>query len=204
MLLSAEQILWRHSFAICRLALKAAAVALICFVASQLVTYPARFYELHEFLECVGVMMMLVCIAGTAWCSLYCTDGAEAIGPYSLCRNPVSVFCAIGLVGAGAQIGHVSILLATGALAGLFVFLRDIEEEKRLRAKHGDKFVRYARQVPRFLPRFSNWRPGSRHSVFDLRLSALWPVILLVSIPAAEFGERFEIAASVAHWIATP
>jgi protein-S-isoprenylcysteine O-methyltransferase Ste14 len=138
MLLSVEQTLSRHSFAIGRLAVKAGAVALVCFVASQLVSYPARFYELHEFLECIGVMMMLVCIAGTAWSSLYRTSGAEAIGPYSLCRNPVSVFCAIGFVGAGAQIGHVSILLMTGALAGLFIFLRDIEEEKRLRARHGD------------------------------------------------------------------
>jgi protein-S-isoprenylcysteine O-methyltransferase Ste14 len=110
----------------------------------------------------VGFGLILICICGRTWCSLYIggrkTSALVTIGPYSISRNPLYLFSIIGAVGAGAQVGGVSIAI----LAGIFVWIVHltavIQEERLLLAEHADAFRRYVADVPRFLPRLSGWQ----------------------------------------------
>ena len=79
-------------------------------------------------------------------------------GPYSVVRNPLYVFSAIGTAGIGAQTGSafLALLFAAGALAVFQVVAR--REETFLAATFPADFAAYAARVPRFWPRLSQWR----------------------------------------------
>lgn len=68
---------------------------------------------LHDDVEAVGLAMIVICVVGRAWCSLYIggRKKAEIVtgGPYSLCRNPLYLFSFIGAFGMGAQTGSIVI-----------------------------------------------------------------------------------------------
>ncbi len=76
-----------------------------------------------------------------------------ALGPYRWVRNPMYVGGGAVLLGAGLIARSPAIaLLAPAALllAHLFVLLY---EERTLRARFGDAYERYLREVPRWVPR---------------------------------------------------
>lgn len=118
--------------------------------------------ELHESIEVASLVLTGLCVAGRAWCSLYIGGQKKqqivALGPYSVVRNPLYLFSAVG----AASVGFAAGSLVVGALLGLLCFLvfdRLIRrEETYLEAKFGEAFLRYAAATPRWLPSPRLWR----------------------------------------------
>lgn len=146
----------------------------------------------HEALEWIGYALILACIAGRTWCSLYIGGRKKQIlvrqGPYSVSRNPLYLFSVIGGVGVGLQAGN----LTTGFALGLFVFalffLVILREEAFLKQKFPAEFAAYAALVPRWGPRFAAWQDGAEITsqprlVLVTFRDALW---FLLAIPLME------------------
>lgn len=115
----------------------------------------------HEAIEDAGLVLILVCVLGRAWSTLYIggRKKAELVreGPYSICRNPLYLFSFIGVAGLGAGAG--SITLAVILLAITYGVFRWVvtHEEAFLSGAHGEAYARYLKEVPRFFPDFRLW-----------------------------------------------
>jgi len=114
---------------------------------------------LHEGLEAFGLGLIVVCIVGRAWCSLYIggRKKAEIVdrGPYSISRNPLYVFSFMGAFGAGTQTGSVT-LASVFLLLTVAVFYATVKrEEAWLSGAFGQTYADYCARTPRFGPDFS-------------------------------------------------
>jgi protein-S-isoprenylcysteine O-methyltransferase Ste14 len=146
----------------------------------------------HEGIETVGLIFILVAIVGRTWCSLY-IGGRKSrrlidTGPYSVTRNPLYVFSAIGAVGAGAQTGS-AVLALVGGLIAYSVFSVVVQkEEMALRQTFGAPYLDYMAQVPRFLPQFWLWRGERNLQIVPRRsvITLLDSLFFLLAIPVAE------------------
>lgn len=118
--------------------------------------------ELHEFVEAIGLGLIVVGIVGRMWCTLYIggRKSAEIVssGPYSVTRNPLYVFSTIAAGGVGAQTGSIVLGLAFAlCCAGAFgIVIR--REEAFLAREFGPAYDDYIRRVPRFWPRFGGFK----------------------------------------------
>lgn len=115
----------------------------------------------QETIEFFGVGLLLVCVLGRSWCTLYIggRKKAELVqdGPYSISRNPLYVFSILGAAGVGAAADSIvtSVLMAIACYAVFAVVV--LKEETFLSAKFGRAYEAYCARVPRFWPRFSAW-----------------------------------------------
>lgn len=167
-------------------------------------------HPLRLMIEWVGLALLLVCIGGRTWCSLYIggrkTRELVTVGPYSLCRNPLYMFSIVGAVGVGAQLGAISI----AGLAGLLVWAAHVpavtQEERQLLARHGERYRGYLARVPRFLPQLSGWhgaqglelRPRAGIKTF---LDAGW---FLAAVPLAVGIEHLQGTGAVRAFVHLP
>src|SRR5262245_55058372 len=92
--------------------------------------------DVHEMLEWLGILAIIVCILGRTWCSLY-IGGRKIVqfvshGPYSVSRNPLYFFSIVGAFGVGAQLGSVVAGLVCAALAWMVFYVVVLQEEKLL------------------------------------------------------------------------
>ena len=116
----------------------------------------------REGLEAAGLVLIGTGILGRAWSTLY-IGGRKArelvtVGPYSVSRNPLYLFAFVAVAGLGAQTGSL-VLAGLFALGAYFIFLPVVRyEEGALHAVFGPEFDAYRMRVPRFLPKFSQWR----------------------------------------------
>lgn len=141
--------------------LTAYGVLLVCLLPFISSTWPANSW-MHQGVEWFGLVCILAAVLGRCWCILYLGGhkGADLInqGPYSISRNPLYLFSMLAVTGIGAQSG--SIVL--GLILALFVyavFTNVIDEEERLLRKvFGPQFDEYCSRVPRFGPRFAQWK----------------------------------------------
>jgi protein-S-isoprenylcysteine O-methyltransferase Ste14 len=139
-----------------------------------------------------GLVLILVSIFGRTWCTLYIGGLKKrelvTAGPYSLVRNPLYVFSALGAAGIGAQTGSalLALLFAAGALAVFQVVAR--HEERFLAATFPADFAAYAARVPRFWPRLSQWREADELRVKPrlVRRTFLEACLFLLALPAAQ------------------
>jgi len=137
----------------------------------------------HELIEWFGVGLLLVCVLGRAWCTIYIGGRKRAeivqTGPYSISRNPLYVFSFIGAAGVGAQAGSM-LGMVLGALACYAVFaVVVLKEERFLSEKFGAAYEAYCRRVPRFWPDFSAWR--------DVETVETSPRLVLLSVRDGAF-----------------
>jgi len=99
----------------------------------------------HEYThELVSLLLVIAGAFGRVWASLYLGGRKNATlvqaGPYSLCRNPLYFFSAVGALGIAIQSHRVLVALAL-LLFLLVVYTRTIRaEERRLAATFGDAF----------------------------------------------------------------
>lgn len=148
-----------------------------------------------------GLLFFIGCIAvgiatiGRLWCSLYIcgrkTRELVTLGPYSLCRNPLYFFSAIGALGVGLATETITVPVVAILLFAISYPSVIRTEEKALAEIHGDEFTSYLSKTPRFLPRLSLYQePGEylvnpvmfRRAMFD----ALWFVWLVGILELAE------------------
>lgn len=148
--------------------------------------------NLHEGIELVGLLLIIVAIVGRTWSSLYIAGRKKseivALGPYSVCRNPLYVFSFIGAAGAGAQFGSVTAACAAAIITILVFTVVVRKEERYLSDTFGETYLAYKAQVPRFIPDFSLWRNAQTieikpHLVVRTFVDAC---VFLAAVPVAE------------------
>lgn len=113
----------------------------------------------HESLELLGFVAVVVCVLGRTWCTAYIAGrkSRELVdrGPFSIVRNPLYGFNLIGLTGIGLLTG--SIVWAALLLVGCALYFNMVvrREEVFLRAA-------FPRDYPRYLARTPRWWPDPR------------------------------------------
>ncbi len=156
-------------------------------------------WEVHPpwdgLLFMVGCVLVGVASIGRLWCSLYIcghkTKDLVTNGPYSMTRNPLYFFSAIGAVGVGLGTETLTVpalLLLLFALAYPSVIFT---EERKLRALHGPAYDAYVARTPRFFPRRSALSEPDTYAVDPRRFrralfDALWFVWLVGLLELAE------------------
>ena len=160
-------------------------------------TYPTG-EPVHETIEWIGIVLIVTCILGRTWASLYIggrkVNNLVQEGPYSVCRNPLYFFSIIGAAGVGAQMGSITLALLCAGIA-IFVFsVVVIQEERLLEQTHGAAFSKYKARVPRFLPNPRLWKDVPTLTVHQLRVVRTFvdALIFLMSVPAAETIEALQ------------
>lgn len=171
-----------------------AAFCILLFVSS----YPEE-SEFHEFVEAVGVSLIGIAIIGRLWCTLYIggrkSEEIVANGPYSIVRNPLYVFSAIGAAGAGAQTGSAIIGLIFGVVTVIAFIVVALREEKHLRDKFGEAYDAYCARVPRMLPNFSLYRDAPTITVTPRTLYTTFfdSLVFFSAMPVFEFVEHLQL-----------
>jgi protein-S-isoprenylcysteine O-methyltransferase Ste14 len=170
------------------------AFCVLLFVSS----YPEQ-SEFHEFVEAFGVSLIGMAIIGRLWCTLYIggRKSAEIVasGPYSVVRNPLYVFSAIGAVGAGAQTGSAVIALVFGVVTVIAFTVVARREEKHLRGKFGEAFDAYCARVPRMLPKPSLYRDSATITVAPRTLYTTFfdGLVFFSAMPVFGFIEHLQL-----------
>ena len=161
-------------------------------------SYPEQ-SDFHEFAEAFGVSLIGIAILGRLWCTLYIGGRKSAVivsdGPYSIVRNPLYVFSAIGAAGVGAQTGSAVVSLVFGMATMLVFTIVARREEAFLRDKFGAAFEAYCARVPRMLPRFSLYRDSASLVVIPKRLYTTFfdSLIFFVALPAFGLVESLQL-----------
>lgn len=153
---------------------------------------------IHEMIEWVGIVLIVTCILGRTWCSLYIggrkIDDLVTDGPYSVSRNPLYFFSILGAAGVGAQLGSGLAAVIFGVLAWIVFFVVVTQEEKLLAERHGHFYATYLAAVPRFLPHPSLWRDTPTVTVRPPRLVRTFAdaMLFLLAVPLAELFEQLQ------------
>lgn len=148
--------------------------------------------------EHLGLIAIMVCVIGRAWCSLYVGGRKKRevvqIGPYSICRNPLYVFSFFGAFGVGAQTGSLSVG-AIFAVSGWLIFRVVVAYEERfLTETFGEKYAEYRERTPRFLPKPALWRDASELTIRPalFRRTVMDGALFLLALPLFESIERLQ------------
>lgn len=80
-------------------------------------------------------------------------------GLYRYVRNPMYVSVAAAIAGQGLLLGQPKLFVALGIGAVPVVAFVRLYEEQALTRKFGAAYEEYRRNVPRWLPRLTPWRP---------------------------------------------
>ena len=173
-----------------KIALGLGAIAALALVA--LVGTPPQWSVVHETTEAVGLALILICIAGRCWCTLYIggRKGAELVdvGPYSLCRNPLYFFSFLGAAGVGAQTGSLIVTLLFSVAVWVVFRIVVSREEGFLKGALGEPDAHYLATTPRFLPLPWVWRGKDVLEVRPSRVALTFfdGLAFLLAIPLAE------------------
>lgn len=152
----------------------------------------------HEWIEWFGVALIVFCIIGRTWSTLYIggkkTRELVQHGPYSMSRNPLYLFTFLGAAGMGAQLGSLTLALVTAFIAWAVFSIVVMKEEQALRAKFGKPYRTYLQRVPRFFPKFSLFRDLETVEVRPklVRRTFVDACIFLLSMPVAESFEYLQ------------
>jgi len=148
--------------------------------------------HLQAMIESVGLALILACIVGRTWCTLYIGGHKKrelvTDGPYSIVRNPLYVFTTIGAAGVGAQSGSALIALLSAAASAATFYTIVRREEAFLAAAFPTEFPAYASRVPRFWPRLSAWREADELLVKPhlVRRTFLDACLFLLAVPLVD------------------
>lgn len=161
-------------------------------------SYPPQ-GALHEFVEAIGVGFIGVAVIGRLWCTLYIggRKSAEIVqdGPYSISRNPLYVFSAIGAAGVGGQTGSVTVALFFGIVTAAAFHVVILREERYLHEAFGAAYGAYCHRVPRFFPRLSLYKDSQSITVLPKRLYVTFfdSLVFFVAIPVFESIEYLQL-----------
>jgi protein-S-isoprenylcysteine O-methyltransferase Ste14 len=165
---------------------------------------------IHEGIEWLGVVLIVVCILGRTWSTLYIGGRKNAVlvtdGPYSICRNPLYTFSIIGAIGAGAQFGSVTVALVCGFFTWIVFQWTTLREEAAMELAFQNDFRRYAASVPRFLPKPALWQSPTTLIVHPRVMLATFfdALIFLASIPVMEMFEYLHDSGILMTYLTVP
>lgn len=152
----------------------------------------------HRLIRWAGILAMVICVLGRTWCALYIggrkIEHLVTSGPYSVSRNPLYLFSAVGAAGAGAQFGSVASALVFGLITFIIFHCVVLQEEKLLMQRHGQAFAAYCASVPRFLPDLRLWRDVPLLTVKprNVAITFVDTLILMLTIPLADASEHLQ------------
>lgn len=113
-----------------------------------------------------GFSLFLVCMAafGRVWATLFLGGKKNSAlvreGAFSLCRNPLYFFTALGALGVALESHQVLTVLAVTGFLLVYYSAQIKREERQLVGLFGPAYSDYMRTTPRFLPRLSRyWAP---------------------------------------------
>ncbi|MBZ0166851.1 MAG: isoprenylcysteine carboxylmethyltransferase family protein, partial [Candidatus Omnitrophica bacterium] len=139
-------------------------LGLLCFfISSRLLLHPWDHELLEETLDVIGlgfiVLGFIIRIAANGYLFQHLQEGKllATHGPYRFVRHPIFLGTFMIIAGVICLFLHISFLLLFLAV-WMVVFLPDIhDEEARLAERFGDKYARYQKRVPRFIPVLQSW-----------------------------------------------
>ena len=139
----------------------------------------------------LGITLALIGCLGRVWCSLF-IDGFKTkqlvtCGPYSVCRNPLYFFSAVGAVGVAFGSATLAGPVLVAICFALYYPSIIKAEERRLAEIHGESFARYCSEVPAFFPRLKGATTPATYQiqtrlVFHSMTEATWFVWLTMFI----------------------
>lgn len=190
--------------------LLAGLVAIIAVAVLFIRSYWSGAGTVHEAIEEAGLVLILVCVLGRAWATLYIggRKKRELVreGPYSITRNPLYLFSFIGVIGIGAGAGSIAMALVLPAIS--YVVFRWVvaHEEAFLAARYGADYARYMREVPRFMPDFRLWHDVKKITVTPKVVvrTTLEACLFFLAYPAFELVEWLQSAGIFATPIVLP
>lgn len=161
-------------------------------------------------LEVIGWLIFFAGAGLRFWSTLYIGGRKRLMvvseGPYSICRNPLYVGTFLIALSVALILQSLT-FMACVFVGGVFYALATVPAEERYLSRHlGDAYVRYCREVPRFIPRLANFAtpPTIVVSVRALRLeccrAARWVTLPII----AELIYRVRGEAWWPHWIGLP
>ena len=152
----------------------------------------------HELIEWLGVLLIVICIIGRTWCSLYIGGRKDTelvtLGPYSISRNPLYFFSTIGAAGIGAQFGSVVLAVIAGLISIAIFCLVIRQEEQLLSDLHGAPYDDYRQRVPFLVPRLSLWKDADVLEVRPPRIVMTFidASLMLLAVPISELIEYLQ------------
>lgn len=165
---------------------------------------------MHETIEWGGIVLIVICILGRTWASLYI--GGRKIeefvqtGPYSVTRNPLYFFSFLGAAGVGAQVGSVALALICALLAYVVFYVVVGREEDVLSARYGDSYRNYLARVPRFIPNPSLWHDEPTLTIRPPRVLMTFAdaLVFLLAVPIAELFEYLQGSGAIPVLLTLP
>jgi protein-S-isoprenylcysteine O-methyltransferase Ste14 len=186
-------------------AVRRAILAIIILMAFTTLVFGGSVHDelTHEYIETLGLALVMVGIGGRLWATLYIGGRKSAMvvstGPYSITRNPLYLFSSVAAAGVGAQTGSYVVACLSLVLCAAFFHLVARREEQFLSAKLGDEYLSYLRRVPRFLPNPLIYRDDAEVTFQTGRVRAAFVdgLVFLAAIPAIEAVEVAQEAGAV-------
>lgn len=172
-------------------------------VAMILFTQPLIVGRSHQHVEMFGLSLLVVCIAGRIWSTLYIGSKKNrelvTVGPYSITRNPLYLSSTIGAAGIGLVFGSVAV--AAGLAIVSYGILRSAakREAAHLREIFGRTYKAYAARTPLFWPRLSLYRDWN-DVTFDpkaLYRTFIDSLLFLIALPVHELIEYLQAAGTL-------
>lgn len=191
---------------------RAVLFVMVCVAATVLLFFRSSYGAgaLHEGIKVAGVCLIAVAIVGRLWSTLYIggRKGAELVsaGPFSMTRNPLYLFSAIGAAGIGAQTGSLVVALIFALVTAAAFYVVILREEGFLRQQFGDAYEAYRARVPRFFPSLSRFEDTDEVTIKPRRLYATLAdgLVFLVAIPVFEAIEWLHASGLVAVYFHLP
>jgi hypothetical protein len=117
-------------------------------------------------------------------------------GPYSVTRNPLYVFSAVGAAGIGAMTGSMIVAAGFAVLTYAAFHYVILVEEEYLERTFGEPYRQYMRAVPRFFPRVRLFRESEMLSVRPRLLYRTFRdgLLFMAAYPFFEFVEYLQDA----------
>ena len=188
-----------------------AILAIIAALAIAMLVFAGSLHDvlMHEYIETLGLVLIMVGIAGRLWATLYIggRKSAEVVstGPYSITRNPLYLFSSLAAAGVGAQTGSYVVACLFMVLSCAAFYVVALREERFLSATLGAEYLGYLSRVPRFLPNPMIYRdePEVMFQTGRLRTTLLDGLGFLVAIPLLEIIEEAQEAGVVPilYWL---
>ncbi len=150
----------------------------------------------------LGLVLAGIATVGRLWCALYIagrkTRQLTVDGPYSICRHPLYLFNAIGLIGIGFAAESVMLPLVLACGFAITYPAVMASEERRLEQMFGDPYRRYRAAVPRFFPRWSrptqpNWVEVHTESFVRSIFDSVWFVFTVGALEVIEALHEFGV-----------